>query len=84
MGGTELIFELFSECHQKDSFNGLCISGVEQALPLIKILLTTMVIKILLTVITYVVPRPSLNCRVYSVRDSVLGLEFPPEFSFPL
>jgi chloride channel 3/4/5 len=52
MGGTELVSELFTECHA-EATSALCISHAAAVKPLLLSLLTALGIKILLTVITY-------------------------------
>lgn len=52
MGGTELVYEMFSECHKDDNLSGLCIQLPEQVWPLIKTITLALIAKILLTIIT--------------------------------
>ncbi|GAA5899900.1 hypothetical protein JCM6882_006997 [Rhodosporidiobolus microsporus] len=59
MGGTELISALFSECHRNESLAGLCVSAPKLAWPLIRSILLALVIKALLTVITFGVKLPA-------------------------
>lgn len=50
MGGTELVYELFSECHKKDSFDGLCVDNPDLVWGLVSSLGFALLIKALLTV----------------------------------
>lgn len=52
MGGTELVYELFSECHKRDSFDGLCVNSPDLVWPLVGSLVFALVTKALLTTIT--------------------------------
>lgn len=53
MGGTELVSELFRECHL-DSTSPLCISEASMTKPLVMSLILALIIKVGLTVITCV------------------------------
>ncbi|PWY96911.1 hypothetical protein BCV70DRAFT_234218, partial [Testicularia cyperi] len=59
MGGVELIADLFSECHEHESLEGLCVSQPSQIRPLIMAILSAMVIKGLLTIITFGIKLPA-------------------------
>lgn len=53
MGGTELVYELFSECHKADSFDGLCVATPDLAWELVGSLVFVLVTKFLLTTVTF-------------------------------
>jgi chloride channel 3/4/5 len=59
MGGVELIADLFSECHEHESLEGLCVSQPSQIKPLILSILFAMVLKGLLTVVTFGIKLPA-------------------------
>ena len=59
MGGVELIADLFSECHEHESLEGLCVSQPSQIGPLIAAILWAMVLKGLLTIITFGIKLPA-------------------------
>ncbi|CDS00776.1 hypothetical protein [Sporisorium scitamineum] len=59
MGGVELIADLFSECHEHESLEGLCVSQPSQIGPLIMAILCAMVLKGLLTIITFGIKLPA-------------------------
>lgn len=59
MGGVELIADLFSECHEHESLEGLCVSQPSQIGPLIMAILFAMVLKGLLTIITFGIKLPA-------------------------
>ncbi|KAJ1023093.1 hypothetical protein NDA16_003246 [Ustilago loliicola] len=59
MGGVELIADLFSECHEHESLEGLCVSQPSQIRPLILAILCAMTIKGLLTIITFGIKLPA-------------------------
>ncbi|KDN52336.1 hypothetical protein K437DRAFT_289989 [Tilletiaria anomala UBC 951] len=59
MGGAELIADLFSECHEHESLDGLCVATPSQIRPLIGSLAYAMVAKGLLTVITFGIKLPA-------------------------
>ncbi|SAM84916.1 uncharacterized protein UBRO_05881 [Ustilago bromivora] len=59
MGGVELIADLFSECHEHESLEGLCVSQPSQIGPLVLAILCAMVIKGLLTIITFGIKLPA-------------------------
>lgn len=58
MGGTELVFELFSECHSDNPLGGLCIDVPEQVWGLVRSILFALVAKALLTVVTFGIKLP--------------------------
>ncbi|SPO46984.1 related to chloride channel protein [Moesziomyces antarcticus] len=59
MGGVELIADLFSECHEHESLEGLCVSQPSQIKPLILSILFAMALKGLLTVVTFGIKLPA-------------------------
>ncbi|TKY89535.1 hypothetical protein EX895_001320 [Sporisorium graminicola] len=59
MGGVELIADLFSECHEHESLEGLCVSQPSQIGPLIMAILWAMVLKGALTIITFGIKLPA-------------------------
>lgn len=59
MGGPELINDLFSECHEHESLDGLCISHPSQIRPLIMAVFWTMLAKAVLTTITFGIKLPA-------------------------
>lgn len=59
MGGVELIADLFSECHEHESLEGLCVSQPSQIGPLVSAILCAMVLKGLLTIITFGIKLPA-------------------------
>ncbi|KAJ9474068.1 putative Anion/proton exchange transporter GEF1 (putative) [Pseudozyma hubeiensis] len=59
MGGVELIADLFSECHEHESLEGLCVSQPSQIGPLVTAILSAMVLKGLLTIITFGIKLPA-------------------------
>ncbi|ORY75039.1 chloride channel [Leucosporidium creatinivorum] len=59
MGGTELVYELFSECHTGNSFGGLCIDVPEQVWGLVGSIFFALVMKALLTVVTFGIKLPA-------------------------
>ena len=59
MGGVELIADLFSECHEHESLEGLCVSQPSQIGPLVLAILSAMVLKGLLTIITFGIKLPA-------------------------
>lgn len=59
MGGTELVFELFSECHREDSFDGLCVNVPDQVFGLLRSISYTWIIKALLTIVTFGIKVPA-------------------------
>ncbi|SPO29570.1 related to chloride channel protein [Ustilago trichophora] len=59
MGGVELIADLFSECHEHESLEGLCVSQPSQIGPLVLAILFAMVLKGLLTIITFGIKLPA-------------------------
>ncbi|SNX85868.1 related to chloride channel protein [Melanopsichium pennsylvanicum] len=59
MGGVELIADLFSECHEHESLEGLCVSQPSQIGPLIMAIFCAMVIKGALTIITFGIKLPA-------------------------
>ncbi|KAL8283151.1 hypothetical protein RQP46_005929 [Phenoliferia psychrophenolica] len=59
MGGTELVYELFSECHKADSFDGLCVATPSLAWELVGSLVFVLVTKALLTTVTFGIKLPA-------------------------
>ncbi|GAA5957454.1 hypothetical protein JCM10213_001324 [Rhodosporidiobolus nylandii] len=59
IGGTELISSLFSECHKHESLGGLCVSTPAAAWGLMGSIAFVLVVKGLLTVITFGIKVPA-------------------------
>lgn len=59
MAGTELVFNLFAECHKGESHEGLCPKTPDDIQPLIAIIGIAMIIKAALTVITFGIKLPA-------------------------
>ncbi|GAA6058723.1 hypothetical protein JCM10212_003411 [Sporobolomyces blumeae] len=59
LGGTEFVYEMFSECHKNDTFGGLCVKTPDQVWPLIKVVGIAGIVKALLTVATFGVRVPA-------------------------
>lgn len=59
MGGPELITDLFSECHEHESLDGLCISLPSQIWPLVSSIAWAMVVRGLLTIVTFGIKLPA-------------------------
>uniref|UniRef100_V5EIJ2 Chloride channel protein n=2 Tax=Kalmanozyma brasiliensis (strain GHG001) TaxID=1365824 RepID=V5EIJ2_KALBG len=59
MGGVELIADLFSECHEHESLEGLCVSHPSQIGPLVMAVLSAMVLRGALTIITFGIKLPA-------------------------
>lgn len=54
MGGTELVYEMFSECRDDNYLDGFCPQVPSQVWPLIKMLALALLGKALITVVTWV------------------------------
>ncbi|TFK25687.1 voltage-gated chloride channel [Coprinopsis marcescibilis] len=62
MGGTELVYNLFSECRPGKSHSGLCVASpgsFEHAWPIAKAILIAMVVKGALTIVTFGIKVPA-------------------------
>lgn len=59
MGGPELITDLFSECHEHQSLDGLCVSSASDIKPLLTSIAVAMVIRGALTIITFGIKLPA-------------------------
>lgn len=59
MGGPELIADLFSECHEHESLEGLCVSTPSQIGPLVTSVAWAMILKGALTIITFGIKLPA-------------------------
>ncbi|KIJ49385.1 hypothetical protein M422DRAFT_27751 [Sphaerobolus stellatus SS14] len=59
MGGTELVYNLFAECRAGESHKGLCPSKPSEVGPLVSAIGTAMVVKGLLTVVTFGIKVPA-------------------------
>lgn len=59
MGGPELIADLFSECHEHESLEGLCVSHPSQIGPLVSAVAWAMIAKGILTIITFGIKLPA-------------------------
>lgn len=52
MGGTELVYEMFSECNTENAHSGFCPQVPAQSGPLLKTLALALIGKALITVVT--------------------------------
>ena len=59
MSGPELIADLFSECHEHESLEGLCVSKPSEIGPLMAAIAFAMVAKGLLTIVTFGIKLPA-------------------------
>jgi chloride channel 3/4/5 len=59
MSGPELIADLFGECHEHESLDGLCVSKASEIGPLLQAILFAMISKGLLTVVTFGIKLPA-------------------------
>ncbi|CAO1628618.1 unnamed protein product [Parajaminaea phylloscopi] len=59
MGGPELITDLFSECHEHESLDGLCVSQPSQLGPLVSSIAWAMIVRGLLTIVTFGIKLPA-------------------------
>ncbi|GAA5950393.1 hypothetical protein JCM3765_004530 [Sporobolomyces pararoseus] len=59
LGGTEFVYEMFSECHKNDTFGGLCVKTPQHVWPVIKIVGIATILKALLTVATFGIRVPA-------------------------
>lgn len=59
MSGPELIADLFSECHEHESLEGLCVSRPSQIGPLLSAITWAMISKGVLTIITFGIKLPA-------------------------
>ena len=60
MGGTELVYNLFAECHADGTTHeGLCVPKYSAVSPLIIAIGSAMIIKAALTVITFGIKLPA-------------------------
>jgi chloride channel 3/4/5 len=59
MSGPELIADLFSECHEHESLDGLCVSKPSEIGPLISAILYAMIAKGVLTIVTFGIKLPA-------------------------
>ncbi|GAA5971664.1 hypothetical protein JCM21900_003889 [Sporobolomyces salmonicolor] len=59
MGGTELVYEMFSECHKDESFGGLCVKTPDQVWAIVRSVAAALTIKALLTVVTFGIKLPA-------------------------
>ncbi|GAA5907914.1 chloride channel protein [Sporobolomyces salmoneus] len=59
LGGTEFVYEMFSECHKNDTFGGLCVKTPAQVWPVMKIVGIATILKGLLTVATFGIRVPA-------------------------
>lgn len=72
MGGTELVYELFSECHIGDSSNGLCVDNPELVWRLVSSIGFALVTKALLTVATFGIKLPGAFISLWQSRFKAL------------
>ena len=62
MGGTELVYNLFAECREGFSHSGLCVvdpSSIQHVWPVLQAIFTAMVVKTLLTIVTFGIKVPA-------------------------
>lgn len=59
LGGTELVYNLFAECHEGDSHEGLCANQTSEILPLITAIGIAMMVKGALTIVTFGIKVPA-------------------------
>ncbi|GAA5977293.1 hypothetical protein JCM5350_002419 [Sporobolomyces pararoseus] len=59
LGGTEFVYEMFSECHKNDTFGGLCVKTPQHVWPVIKVVGIATILKALLTVATFGIRVPA-------------------------
>jgi len=59
LGGTELVSELFLECHRHDKLSGLCVNTPEEVWPLVGSILFALATKAALTVVTFGIALPA-------------------------
>ncbi|GAA5887484.1 hypothetical protein JCM5296_002589 [Sporobolomyces johnsonii] len=59
MGGTELVYEMFSECHKDESFGGLCVKTPDQVWAIVRSVAVALTIKAFLTVVTFGIKLPA-------------------------
>ncbi|KAF8521256.1 chloride channel [Hysterangium stoloniferum] len=59
LGGTELVYNLFAECHKGDFNEGLCASQSSEIQPLITAIGIAMIVKGMLTVVTFGIKLPA-------------------------
>ncbi|CAO1618827.1 unnamed protein product [Sympodiomycopsis kandeliae] len=59
MGGPELITDLFSECHEHESLDGLCVTSASEIRPLLTNIAWAMLIRGSLTIITFGIKLPA-------------------------
>jgi chloride channel 3/4/5 len=62
MGGTELVYNLFAECHEGSSHSGLCVvdpSSFEHVWPILYTIFVAMVVKGVLTIVTFGIKVPA-------------------------
>jgi chloride channel 3/4/5 len=60
MGGTELVYNLFAECRTGSSHSGLCVlDPPTQAAPVIRAIGVALVVKGLLTIVTFGIKLPA-------------------------
>lgn len=59
MAGTELVYNLFAECHKGESHEGLCPETPGDIQPLVVAIATAMIIKAVLTVVTFGIKLPA-------------------------
>jgi chloride channel 3/4/5 len=59
MGGTELVYNLFSECRSANLHGGLCVDHPSDVGPIITSICIAMIVKGLLTVVTFGIKVPA-------------------------
>ncbi|GJJ06281.1 hypothetical protein Clacol_000472 [Clathrus columnatus] len=59
MAGTELVYNLFEECHKGESHKGLCPKTPDDIRPLILAIGIAMIVKAMLTVVTFGIKLPA-------------------------
>jgi chloride channel 3/4/5 len=59
MGGTELVYNLFAECHPDNSHGGLCVARPEHIAPVIRSIAVALLVKGGLTIVTFGIKLPA-------------------------
>ena len=59
MGGTELVYNLFAECHSDSSHGGLCVANPEHIAPVIRAIAVALLVKGGLTIVTFGIKLPA-------------------------
>jgi chloride channel 3/4/5 len=59
MGGTELVYNLFAECHSDKGHGGLCVAKPEHIAPVIRAIAVALLVKGGLTIVTFGIKLPA-------------------------